>query len=264
MSYIADSGIPPLVAIAAGQVAGWSVVHKFGRHLAVGTSFVPISIGGVYLAPPATSASTMRVKAGGNAADTAAGTGAREVTIIGLDETGAEVTEAIATAGASASSATTSKFMRIYRAYVSAAGAYPTALTTGSHVADITVQLSSGAADMLTIDSTDIPRGQSEIGCYSVPLGFNAYVLSTSLTVAGTAKPTEIVLLQRPDILQSAVPYSAVREVIHFGGVEQSKEIQFTSPIKFPALTDIGFFAKAASGTPEVSVDFAILLESTT
>ena len=96
---------PPGFNIASGRIPGLSVVHKFGR-ASVGTTYSPVTFGGVYNTPQVAGATTLRVKAG-DANDTAAGTGAREVTLIGLDETGAEVTEAVATAGAAASATTT-------------------------------------------------------------------------------------------------------------------------------------------------------------
>lgn len=104
----------------------------------------------------------MRIKAGGNAADTAAGAGAREVTLIGLDASGNVVTEAIATNGISASSATTNSFIRLYRAYVSASGTYATA-AAGSHTAAIVIENSAGGTDWLTIDATSFPLAQSEV-----------------------------------------------------------------------------------------------------
>ena len=65
--------------VQRGNVPGASVVHKFGRNAAV-TTMAPIAFGGVYQTPQPASATTLRVKAG-NTNDTAAGSGAREITI---------------------------------------------------------------------------------------------------------------------------------------------------------------------------------------
>jgi hypothetical protein len=243
--------------VADGNVPGYSVVHKFGRHDAVGTTFEPISMGGGYQTPQAASATTLRVKAG-NANDTAAGSGAREITLVGLDETGAEVTEALATAGTSASSATTATFMRLYRAYVSDSGTYSTS-TTGSHTADVTIENGAGGTDWLTIDSTDYPRGQSEVGAYTVPLTKTAYIQSIRISVDST-KTATVMLLKRENILEAAAPYSAMRLQMQFGGVTGEAIVRLDTPMgPFPALTDILFMAKA--GTPaEVDVDFEIIL----
>jgi len=125
--------------VVAGNVAKHSVVQIFGRNDSGGTSFVPIALGGVYQMPQVAGATTLRIKAGGNANDTAAGTGAREVTVVVLDETGAQITETIATAGASASAATTVTAMRLLEAFVSKSGTYATG-SVGSHADDIVIE----------------------------------------------------------------------------------------------------------------------------
>ena len=86
--------------IAKGNIAGSSLVHKFGRNDAVPNgSWAFISLTGMtgfgIVTPVA-----VRIKSGGNAADTAAGNGVRAVIVQGIDSTGAEVTETIVTAGA--------------------------------------------------------------------------------------------------------------------------------------------------------------------
>lgn len=92
--------------LAEGAKHGYSIVHKFGRNESVGTSFVPIAGGGIYRTPQTGSATTLRVKAG-NANDASDGTGARAVTIEGIDSTGALASEVLATNGTSAGAAGT-------------------------------------------------------------------------------------------------------------------------------------------------------------
>ena len=243
--------------VQAGEVPGYSVVHKFGRHLAIGTTFEPVSIGGVYQTPQAASATTLRVKAG-DTNDTAAGTGAREITVQGLDETGAEVIETLATAGTSASTTTSATFMRLYRAYVSASGTYATSVA-GSHTDDIVIENGAGGTNWLTIDATDFPRAQSEVAMYTIPLGKTGYVPSIHISV-DSGKTATITMFKRENILESAVPYSGMRMQIQFGGVTGEAVIKPVTALgPFPALTDVGFMAKAAA-TSEVDVDFEIIL----
>ena len=263
MTYLVDRKLPDGTDIAAGLVPGWTVTHKFGRNLAVGSSFEPVAIGGVYLNPGPASATSLRVKAG-NANDAAAGTGAREVTLQGLDETGAEVTEAVATAGASAGTGSTATFMRLYRAWVSKSGAYVDASSVGGHAADVVIENAAGGTDWLTLDATDYARGQSEVACYTVPLGSTAYIISISVTVepSGATKPADILLVRREDILATSAPYQAPR-IMHEIGKLQGTYIQtFRSPIKVNALSDIMVLAQAASGTPSVEVDLEILVST--
>ncbi len=239
---------------------GGTVVHKFGKNGAAGTSFTPISIGGIYRTPQVGSATALRIKAGGDSNDTAAGSGAREVTLIGIDETGAEVTEVVATAGASASSNTTTTFIRLYRAYVSSSGTYATS-TAGSHSGDIVIEDSAGTQNWATIDSTDFPKGQTEIGVYTVPNGKRAFIQNIFFNVENT-KRADILGFQRPSILQTSAPYDSMRLFIELGTVGGKDEVSVKIPIgPFEANTDIGFMGKVGSGTGEIDVDFEILLE---
>jgi len=235
------------------------IVHKFGRNPSVGTSFVPVSFGGVYQTPQVGSATALRIKAGGNANDTAAGTGAREVTLIGLDANGNEITEAIATAGASASSATTNSFIRLYRAYVSASGTYATA-SAGSHSASITIENSAGGTDWATIDATSFPLSQTEIAVYSVPTGKKAFLLS-AFAFTDSNKTTNIICFQRGNILETAAPYTAMREVFEITSGGGETELVTKGAIgPFVGPLDIGFMAKIDTGTAEVDVDFELLV----
>lgn len=245
--------------IAKGNVAGHEIIQKFGRNSAVGTSFVPVSIGAIYETPQVSGATTIRIKSGGNANDTAAGSGAREITIQGLDETGALATESVATAGTSASSATTTTFLRVFRSWVSASGTYATA-SSGSHSADVVLENGAGGTDWGTISSTDFSRSQTEVGIYSVPLGKTAYLLSATISVDST-KSVDLIFFKREGILKTAAPYDAMRIVFELGGVSGEETIIPKAPLAvFPALTDIGFMAQVSSGTADVDVDFEILL----
>lgn len=126
----------------------YDVVHKYGRNPSgVLNTETAITADGALFFPSA--ASTVRIKAGGSVNDTANGSGAREVTVIGVDGDGLEISEAIATNGASASAATTLEFFRIYRAYVSKSGTYLTSGvgTQGTNQADIVVEDSGGSND---------------------------------------------------------------------------------------------------------------------
>lgn len=236
-----------------GRAQSDDIVHKFGQSLDVGTSYAPVSIGEIYRTPQVAGATALRVKAGGDAGDTAAGAGARGVTLIGLDETGAYAEETIATAGISASSNTTTTFLRLFRAFVSASGTYATA-SAGSHVADIVIENSAGTEDWATIKLSNFPLGQSEIGFYTVPLGKRALVQQIVLEVDAT-KAVDFIFLQRPNILETSDPYSAMRVVQGFSGVEGVFNLQLANPYIFSALTDIGFMAKGSSPA-EVSCDF--------
>ena len=253
MAYIGSTDY--LIEVAKGNIAGASLINKFGANFSVGGNYAPVSIGGIYQTPQVAGAVTLRVKAG-NANDTAAGTGAREITIQGLDATGALQTESVATAGTSASSNFAGTWTRVFRAWVSASGTYATS-AAGSHTAAIVIE-STAPADWATIDATNFPKGQSQIAAYTVPLGFTAYLLDYVLTI-DSGKSVDFILFKRENILETAAPYSAMRTVLQSRGLAAPLTRKFRDPIRFEALTDIGFMAKG-SGTPEVTADFNILL----
>lgn len=246
-------------SLTAGTVSGWSVVHKFGRNLAVGTTFAPITEGGIYRTPQVSAATALRIKAGGNANDTAAGSGAREITLQGLDETGAYVEETLATAGASASSPTTTTFLRLFRLFVSASGTYATA-TTSSHAADIVVEDAAGTQDWATIRFDGLGLGQSLIGSYTVPLGYTAYVTAANVFTDST-KTTDLVFFKRDNILATSPPYDPMRAQLDVRVQGAGRSINFEAPLgPFGPLTDIGFLGRVGTGSAETSVDFEIWL----
>jgi len=247
---------PPWLDTARGLSSGMVTVKKFGRNAAVATTFVPVTLGAVYQTPQAAGATALRVKAG-DIADTSAGAGAREITLQGLDENFVQQTEVLATAGTSASSATTVTWTRLYRAWVSASGTYATA-TAGSHAADIVIETTGGTI-WATIDSTDFPKGQSEIGAYSVEFGWTAYVKLRNVSV-DSGKVVDLVFFQRAGVDETAVPYSAMRAQSVNTGVVAGIGNLGTSDTPFGPFTgpcDIGFMAKGAT-TPSVSVEFDI------
>ena len=252
----------PWLDIGRGLQSGIRGISKFGRNSSVGTSFEPVCLGGIYNTPQAASATTLRIKSGGDANDTAAGSGAREVTLQGLDETFTEVTETIATAGASASSATTTTFTRVFRAWVSASGTYASA-AAGSHSGDIVIENGSGGTDWLTLDTASgFPIGQSEIGMYSVGDTKTAYVKLRQAS-ADSTKKFDLIFFHRGNADETAAPYTAMRAKSVVVGIEGGNLGQYAAsevpfgPFEGPC--DLGFMAKVSSGTAELSVEFEII-----
>lgn len=236
----------------------FSIVHKFGKNDAVGTSVVPLCLGGIYRMPQVANATALRVKAG-NSNDTAAGSGAREITLTGLDETGAEVVETLATAGASPSANTDTTYIRLYRALVSGSGTYPANIGANSQAAAVVIENAAGSEDWLTINAI---MAQSHVGAYSVPLGKTAYI-NSFLTTVDSNKPHDLLMFVRENILQTVVPYSGFRNMLHIIGLEDSLIPAFDVPLgPFPALADIVWASKVTANTASVSIDFEIMLKN--
>ena len=250
MTYLADRDF--LIEMQKGSVAGHTVVHKFGRNMGVPSgSFEFVNLLG-FTAWPLSAATTVRVKAGGNAADTAAGAGAREITVQGIDDSFAEVTATIATAGTGAGSATTTSFWRIHRAWVSAVGTYGAANT-----AAVTIENSGGGTDLIQIA---VEEGQTQFGGWTVPLGKTAYLLSAHLH-ADANKTTDFAMYTRADIDDTSAPMSARRLKIYIDGVLGSYRHHPRSPgPAIAAKSDVWWEAQGSGATTEASVDFELLI----
>ena len=249
MTYIGATDF--LIEVQKGNVEGHAIIHKFGRNDAVANAVWELvsELGGTtaFLA----AATTVRVKAG-DAADTAAGAGAREVTVQGIDDNLAEITEAIATAGAGASANTTASFWRVHRAWVSSAGTYATPYNTAA----VIIENSGGGMDLIQIGAEE---GQSEIAMYTIATGKTGYFLSGHIQV-DAGKAADFRMFQRQTFNDVTAPVTSRRLVTHFDGVLGTSDFRLRSPIIFPALTDIWWEAEGAGAQTEVSVDFELLL----
>lgn len=233
------------------------VVHKFGSNPAVPSGERDIWLWGATSAgninyPWPTAAETVRIRAGGNAADTAAGAGARSVTIEGLDENWALASETVATAGASASSATTTTFIRVYRAYVAESGTYGAA-NTGA----IIIENTSSTNVLAAIQAA---RGQTQISHYTVPDGYTAYLRAAEVSVDGAAnKELTIRMYQRRDADNTSSNIRAPRLVHESTGVSGEKVLNWESLPSFPGKTDLWWTSQGVSGSA-ASVDYDLWL----
>lgn len=242
-----------LIAVQLDEVPGVSMVHKYGRNDAVPNgswahlSLLPFATSAFRQSPVA-----MRIKSGGNAADDAAGNGARSVFIQGIDSTLTEVSEEVASAGASASSATSALFWRVHHAWVGGVGTYGVANTAAMIIED-----SGGGANFIVIA---IEEGQTQYTGWSIPTGKEAYLLSVHGTV-DAGKAADVRLMTRQNFTDIVAPMSPVRLKRHWDGVLGGFEYKTMAPsIKFDALTDIWFEGKGDGAITEISCNFELLV----
>lgn len=256
MSFSID--LEPPLLIAKGEIDKHEHVQKFGANIAVGTSMSPVSDGGIYKTPQAAGAIAVRIKAGGDANDTAAGSGAREVTVYGLDENFARASEAIATNGASVSLATSTTWTRIHRVKVTASGTYANS-AAGSHVGEIVIEDTS-ANEWASISAAIFPFATTQIAAYSVAAGDVAYMVHNDV-FTDSSKTTNILLFIRENIDETSAPYSPMRVINPFAlqGGNESHDLA-NAPIKVTGPADVGFMAKVDSGTATVSAGFELLI----
>lgn len=257
-SGVVVSSDPFGIRVGNGEISGYECIDKFGHNPAVGATPVPISSGGLWPTPQVAAATTLRIKAG-NANDTAAGSGARSVTIEGLTATGVKVTETLITAGASAGAVSVNSYIRLYRAYVTSSGTYA-AVGAESHAADIVIENSAGTEDWIVVPKIDIAFGQSMVSLFTVPLGKKAFITSMTYGIDATKLP-DLFVFQRQNILETAAPYTAQRIVRTWEGVEGHSGQLLKEPLgPFPALTDLGAMAVISSGTAKVSMTLTLVV----
>lgn len=241
----------PILDEVDGRQADRSPQTKFGYNPDVGTSPEAIwSAGGLYTGF-LTAASTVRIKAGGNVNDTAAGSGAQKIVVAGLDENWEETSEEIVTAGASASSSTTTTFIRVYRAYVTNCGTYG-----ANNASAITIETTGGTV------LAEIPagEGQTMMAVYTVPAGYTAYMRYFEATVE-TTKSATVRMWQRQNADDVSTPYTAPRLVSRWGGLGSTHSrpyYVYRGP--FPAKTDLYVTGFASTGTVAISAEFDLIL----
>lgn len=258
MSYLQNREF--LIEVAKGNVAGHSLVHKFGRNTAVGTSLVVAASGAIYQTP--TSAVSLEFVSS-SASDALSGTGMHEITVVGLDANWEEQTVTVAAHATDGTTAValTGTWLRVYRAYVSKSGAYATT-AGGSHLGTITIRVSGGGATYATINlEGSFGLGQTLIGAYTVPDGYTAYILSTawSSDVSGT-KTVDYFFFKREnadDVSSSFDGTLRVQSLMQ--GTQGVYEFIHRTPEPYVGPCDMGFLTKAST-TSKVSVEFEILL----
>lgn len=156
--------------VARGQVENHKSIYKYGCNMDInGTEETIWDGGGIYAYP--SSASVMKVSSS-SADDTAAGTGARTVVVIGLDSNYDEAEETVSLNGQTAVTTTTS-FIRVFRAYVATAGSGETA------AGDIYVGTGTVTAGVPATVYAKIVQGNNQtlMVVWTVPAGYTAYLV---------------------------------------------------------------------------------------
>ena len=245
------------VDIVKGEVPGHTVIHKFGRNSAVSSSFVPICESGFFRTPTTNTALEV---VSTDADDNASGAGARTIYYEGLQVQSGSlvvVSDVVELDGTTAV-ALPDSLIRLYRWYVASSGVYASQ-SVGSHQGDITIQESGAGNVWSKIAINTFGRGQSQIGAYTVPTGYIAFMTDITSSVESD-KEAEILLFQRNGVLNTTAPYNPMRLVTEISSAKGVQSINFSSPLKFEEETDIIFFAKQKKGDSPATIDFTLYL----
>jgi hypothetical protein len=173
--------IPFLVAVAAGDVEGYSAINKFGHNPAATAGDDIWAAGGSYAFYPTNAVAMEIVSTDTN--DVAGGAGAQSVTVFGLDGNWDEISETVIMNGTT-SVDLTNTYRRMNRAFVNTIG------SSESNVGAIAIEEDGGGGNTgAYIAAGD---GQTQQAIYTIPRGKSAmfikgYVALKEDTFQGTS-----------------------------------------------------------------------------
>ena len=223
--------------VARGQITGHKTIFKFGNNPDINGSLETIwSRGGLYVYP--TSAIQMKVSSS-SADDAALGTGARTVSVQGLDQNYNEVAETI-TLNGQTEVLTTNTFIRVFRAFVITAGSGETAAGT-IYVGTGTVTAGVPATVYAEIALGD---NQTTMATWTVPAGYTFFVYRGTFSASSNNVSQYILgkFMFRPF---GGVFRNAADVTVNTGAIQYDFEL----PLALPEKSDIEAQAIALSGS---------------
>lgn len=170
-------------------------IYKFGRNSDIDTGTAPEDIwegGGTYTGQPIGDVETLEIFSS-SANDTSAGTGARTVTIYGLDSDFVEQEETLTLNGTTAVTSSNT-YSRCTRVRVRSAG------STGTNQGTLTVRHTTTTANVFAV--VPIDANQSQIAAWTVPANKTFYITNLLIQMArtnGSPGSATVVLCYRPD-----------------------------------------------------------------
>jgi hypothetical protein len=161
------------INVARGRIQNMFTVNKFGRNpdIDIGTEDC-WSQGGTWVGP---TAARVHALVSSSAADASGGTGARTVTVYGLDSAYAQTQETVTLNGVTPVN-TSGSYIMIHRMLVE---------TAGSGMINAGTITATAAVDGTITIAIIADKGQSQLGLYMVPAGYTAYCLSWRVDING-------------------------------------------------------------------------------
>lgn len=244
--YLKVGGADFGLDVQRGIVSGITFNNKFGRNAATAAGEAIWASSAAYVAP-ATAEFVSVVSA--EAVDNGTGTGARTLSITGIDINYDIVTETLTLNGATPV-LTTNKYWNIHRAYVVTAG-------TGATAAG-NITLTSGAAGTPVMGLILVGYNQTQSTIYMVPRLHTAYVNMFELTVqAGAANATIDIGFFKQDF--GGVFRIQNDSLFREGNIAYMFK-EFGAPLKCEAKSTILFKVIAQSSAHDVAIDYDIWL----
>lgn len=228
--------------VARGQVAFHETQFKFGFNPDIDDSLETVwAEGGLYSYLSA--ASVLKISSS-STDDTSAGTGARTITISGLDANYDEISESVTLNGQTAVN-TTQSFLRVFRMIVNTAG-------SGGQNAGViyagTGTVTSGVPAN-KYGTIAIGDNQTLMCFWTVPRGYTAYLyqvdISMNTEVANKYGTVSIVARPEGGVFNIKDKFALSQDIIHQ---------EFKHPIKFAEKTDLEVRAIASSSNADLAV----------
>lgn len=241
----------PLLDFARGLHPDMLVIHQFGSNASVDTVAEEDvwAYGGTYAWP--TTAETVRIAAGGDANDTAAGTGARSVIVFGLSDDLSLQSEVLVTDGVNASAASVNTYRRIYGAAVAGSGTYG-----GTNIGNIVIENTTSNQVLAYIVAG---FGQSQLSQFTIPVGYNGYFMGGTVQV-DSQKPAEVRLWIRTAADTVAAPFGPKQIVARVIGLAEHLEQRRQAFVEIPEKTDVWSSAVASSNGTGVDISYDLVL----
>ena len=231
--------------VARNQIMGHYALFKFGINADVGTSVETVwGQGGTYAYPA--SATVMKISSS-SANDAAAGTGARTISISGLDANYNEISETVTLNGQTEVN-TVNSYLRIFNMFVVTAGSGATAAGT-IYAGTGTVTSGVPATVYATIVIT---ANQTQMAFWTVPAGYTLYLNGVYYSSANSTAnaSTNFQFTERPlngvFVIQSSTRTPGNGDFV----------LDLHTPLAFPEKTDIEIRAVASAGSSNVSAEF--------
>lgn len=196
-----------LIRVGNKEIDGQSLLRLSGRNIDVDTALADIGMEDVLFTWP-TSVSTLEAISS-NADDTLAGTGARIITVNGLDSNFDEISENINMNGTSVTSATSATFIRVNSVTVKEAGTYADT-DVGSNEGDITIRISGGGATLAFISNDPSGVGFNQDFKFTIPTNKTGIIIGASVNVDAT-KQAKLHILVRENADIIVAPFSPKR-----------------------------------------------------
>lgn len=226
--------------IATGAITGYVGVHKFGA-ATIGASEVTIWDGANDYPFPS-SASQLDVQSD-DVNDTSDGTGARTVTIQGLDSNWSSIEETLSLNGTTPV-ITSASFLRVFRAWVNTAGSGSTA------AGEITIENTG-----VVIAKILVGNNQTLMCVYTIEAGCTGYTMGAHASV-DSGKSVELTFKVRDNSITDSVFRS--KEIIQL--YQTNTHTAPFVPTILPEKTDIKIQGLASGAGTAIGVSFNLIL----